>query len=296
MIVKKIKNFGRAIRLLFNFNKQISKILLESFVLFNKAKKKKGSSYAGEFEHLDKIMNKFKISNGYIVDIAAGDGYRQSCTLDFFKRGWKGLCVEMDPISFSHLSFLYHQFPKVNLSKNIVTPLNVHLILEANNVPKNFDLLNLDIDSYDLEVMKKMLEENFTPKVISMEINEKIPPPIYFSIKFDKNDKSKKDHFYGCSITAAADLLIKKGYVVESLQYNNLIGLKKNLLNDAPKNIDIGQIYEEGYKNKPDRTKLFPWNKDVDCLLNMKSDEVINFLNKYFYEYKDKYTMYIKKD
>ena len=258
MIGKKTKNFGRAIRLLFNFNKQISNILLESFVLFNKAKKKKKNSYAGEFEHLDKIMNKFNISNGYIVDIAAGDGYRQSCTLDFFKRGWKGLCVEMDPISFSHLSFLYHQFPKVNLSKNIVTPLNVHLILEANNVPKNFDLLNLDIDSYDLEVMKKMLEENFTPKIISMEINEKIPPPIYFSIKFDKNDNRKEDHFYGCSITAAADLLIKNGYIVESLQYNNLIGLKKDLLNDPPKTLDIERIYEEGYKNKPDRAKLFP--------------------------------------
>ena len=69
-----------------------------------------------------------------------------------------------------------------------------------------------------------------------------------------------------------------------------------SLLMNTPKNIDIGQIYEKGYKNKPDRTKLFPWNKDVDCLLNMKDDEVVNFLNKYFYEYKNKYTMYIKKD
>ena len=87
-----------------------------------------------------------------------------------------------------------------------------------------------------------MLEENFTPKVISMEIIEKIPPPIYFSTKFDKYDNLKKNHFYGCSITAAADLLIKNGYIVESLQYNNLIGLKKDLLNDPPRTFDIGRI------------------------------------------------------
>ena len=295
MIIKNIKNIGRAIRLLFNANNQITKILLEAFTLIKKAKKKE-NSYAGEFEYLDKIMNKLKIDKGYIVDIAAGDGYRQSCTLDFFKKNWQGLCVEMDPIRFSLLSFLYHQFPKVNLSKNIVTPLNVHLILKANDVPKNFDLLNLDIDSYDLEVMGKILEENYMPKVISMEINEKIPPPIYFSTKFNKDDNwEKQDHFFGCSITAAADLLTKNGYIVESLQYNNLVCLKRDLLNET-NNKDIKTIYDEGYKNKTDRTKLFPWNKNVDCLLNMQNNEVVNFLNKHFYEYKDKYTMYIKKN
>ena len=295
MIKKNIKNIGRAIRLLFNANAQISNILLEAFTLFKKAKKKE-SSYAGEFEHLEKIMNKLKINKGYIVDIAAGDGYRQSCTLDFFKKKWEGLCVEMDPVKFSQLSFLYHQFPQVNLSKNTVTPLNVHSILEANNVPKNFDLLNLDIDSYDLEVMNKILEKNYMPKVISMEINEKIPPPIYFSTKFNKNDNwEKDDHFYGCSIIAAADLLNKNDYIVESLQYNNLICLKKNLLNEI-QNKDIKTIYDEGYKYKTDRAKLFPSNKNVDCLLNMDTNEAINFLNEHFNEYKNKYTLYINKN
>ena len=296
MIVRKFKNIGRAIRLLFNFNSQISKILLETYVLFNKAKKSRVSSYAGEFEHLEKIMEKININQGYIVDIAAGDGFRQSCTLDFFKKSWKGLCVEMDPIKFSQLSLLYHQFPEVNLTKSIVTPNNVHLILEANSISKKFDFLNLDIDSYDLEVMKKILEKNFRPKVISMEINEKIPPPIYFAAKFNENDTwEKDDHFYGCSITAAADLLIKNGYIIESLQYNNLICIEKSLLNNNLKQKDVKTIYDEGYKNKIDRKNLFPWNKDVDCLLNMSANEAVNFINEYFYEYKNKYDIHIKE-
>ena len=297
MIFKKLKNIGRAIRLLFNFHTNTTKILLETFVIFNKAKKNEITSYAGEFEHLEKITNKLNINNGYIVDIAAGDGYKQSCTLGYFKKGWKGLCVEMDPVKFSKLSFLYHQFPKVNLSKNIITPINVDLVLDSNNIPKNFDLLNLDIDSYDLELMKKIFEKNFSPKIISMEINEKIPPPIFFSTKFDQNDSwEKSDHFYGCSITAAADLMVKNGYIIESLQYNNLICIKKDLLNSDFIKKDIKIIYEEGYKNKPNRKKLFPWNKDVDCLLNMENNEALDFINKYFFEYKDKYTIYIKED
>ena len=296
MIFKKLKNIGRAIRLLFNFHANTTGILLETFVLFNKAKKNQITSYGGEFEHLEKITNKLNINNGYVVDIAAGDGYKQSCTLGYFKKGWKGLCIEMNPVKFSKLSFLYHQFPKVNLSKNIATPVNVDLILDSHNVPKNFDFLNLDIDSYDLELMKKIFEKNFSPKVISMEINEKIPPPIFFSTKFDQNDSwEKSDHFYGCSITAAADLMDKNGYIIESLQYNNLICIKKDLLNSDFIKKDIKIIYEEGYKNKTDRKKLFPWNKDVDCILNMGNDEALDFINKYFFEYKDKYTIYIKE-
>ena len=70
--------------------------------------------------------------------------------------------------------------------------------------------------------MKKILEKNFRPKVISMEINEKIPPPIYFAAKFNENDKwEKDDHFYGCSITAAADLLIKNGENNENQKHNS---------------------------------------------------------------------------
>ena len=295
-IGRAIKNTGRAIRFLFNSNNRLSKVLLEAFAL-SKRSKKNDNSYAGEFVYLSKIMNKLNIDNGYIVDVAAGDGYRQSCTLGFFKKNWEGLCVEMDPRKFSILSFLYQQFSKVNLSKTKVTPLNIHLILEANNVPKEFDLLNLDIDSYDLEIMSKILEENFRPKVISMEINEKIPPPIFFNAKYDESDSwTIEDNFYGCSITAADDLLNKKGYIIESLQYNNLICLRKDLIDNSAECKNIETIYNEGYKNKSDRTNLFPWNKNVDCLLNMEPSEVISFLDKHFYNYKGKYNMYIKKD
>ena len=295
-IGRAIKNIGRAIRLLFNSNNRISKILLDAFALSKKSKKNE-KSYSGEFFYLEKIMNKLNINNGYIVDVAAGDGYRQSCTLGFFKKNWEGLCIEMNPARFSILSFLYQEFSKVNLLKIKVTPLNIHLILEANNIPKNFDLLNLDIDSYDLEIMSKILKENFRPKVVSMEINEKIPPPIFFNTKYDENDDwTVEDNFYGCSITAAADVLSRNGYIIESLQYNNLICLRKDLANESTEYKNIKTIYNEGYKNKSDRTNLFPWNKNVDCLLNMEASEAMNFLDKHFYNYRGKYNMYIKKD
>ena len=71
---------------------------------------------------------------------------------------------------------------------------------------------------------------------------------------------------------------------------------QRDLANESFEYKDIKNIYEEGYKNKSNRTNLFPWNKNVDCLLNMEASEAMNFLDKHFYNYQGKYIMYIKKD
>ena len=61
-IGRALKNIGRAIRLLFNSNNRISKILLDAFALSKKSKKNE-KSYSGEFFYLEKIMNKLNIHN-----------------------------------------------------------------------------------------------------------------------------------------------------------------------------------------------------------------------------------------
>ena len=85
----------------------------------------------------------------------------------------------MDPFKFSKLAFLYSVFPNAKLARGRVTPGSVESLLSA-EVPTDYALLNLDIDSYDLAVIDEMLKSGYKPTIISMEVNEKIPPPIYF--------------------------------------------------------------------------------------------------------------------
>ena len=61
-----------------------------------------------------------------------------------------------------------------------------------------------------------------------MEINEKIPPPIYFSVLYDDDHFWIGDHFYGCSITAANSLLSSFNYGIYELIYNNILFLNKS--------------------------------------------------------------------
>ena len=187
------------------------------------------------------------------------------------------------------MKFVYKDFEKVHLSKTKVTPLNVLNILEEFDVPKNFDILNLDIDSYDLFVIKKLLQ-SFKPKIVSMEVNEKIPVPIYFTVNYDENHFWKGDHFYGCSLQAAYEELVKFDYKLYTVVYNNAIFIPADTEISFP-NYTLKEFYENGYVNKIDRKKKFLHNKDVDILLDMKSEEALDFINDLFKDYFGKYKL-----
>jgi hypothetical protein len=251
-------------------------------------------SYAGEFTHLDKLLMILGIHGGYVVDIAAADGYTQSSTLGFFKReAWAGLAVEMDPRRFATLAFIYSAFPNARLARARVTPINVKSLLEGHEVPKDFDLLNLDIDSYDLYVIEAMLKSEFRPKVISMEINEKIPPPLFFTVDYDESHYWMMDHFFGCSIQAAAATVKPYGYILQNLIYNNAIFVRTDIALDHVADMDTNTAYVNGYQNAPNKQVLFPWNKDVDCWLDNDPEKTFNLVKEYFSKYEGKFTLKI---
>jgi len=133
-------------------------------------------SNAGERQALESLVSRLVPGPGYVIDIAASDGLSQSCTAGLFSSlGWRGLAVEMDPIKFSSLASTYSLIAGASLARTRITPSNASAVLQAFEVPANFSVLNLDIDSYDLRVLEKLLVSKYRPAIITMEINEKIP-------------------------------------------------------------------------------------------------------------------------
>jgi hypothetical protein len=249
-------------------------------------------SFAGEYRYLRAVLARLQIDRGFVADIAACDGVSQSCTLGFFRDPrWRGLAVEMDPVRFARLAYLYARFPNARLARARVTPGNVASLLHAFEAPAGFELLNLDIDSYDLYVIDAMLEAGFRPKVVSMEVNERIPPPLYFTVDFREDHRWQGDHFMGCSLTAAADTVKPYGYVLESLQYNNAVFVRADLAAGRFEDLSARQAYDEGYRNRPDRKALFYWNADMECLLEYEPEQAIGFLREYFRRYEGRYTL-----
>ena len=249
-------------------------------------------SFAGEYEVLDELATKLNIKNGFVIDVAASDGYSQSCTLGFFRRkGWSGLAVEMDPDKFAKLSFIYSSFRNAKLARNRVTPNNIKSLLESYEVPKDISILNLDIDSYDLYVIEKMLQEDYKPKIISMEINEKIPPGIFFTVDYDDDHYWQADHFYGCSIEAACSVVKPFGYILHKMEWNNAIFVRDDSLCDDFIDLTAEDAYNSGYLNKTNRKDKFYFNSDVEHWLHLDSSDAINEIRLYFGKYKGQFTL-----
>lgn len=281
--------------ILSSVKKMVNKLpITELFFLHSlqKKAKKNDGAFAGEYEALDRLTFQLKIDDGYVIDIAASDGYSQSCTLGFFRRkNWSGLAVEMDPIKFSRLSFLYSKFPNAKLARNRVTPKNIRSLLECYEVPKDISLLNLDIDSYDLYVIDQMLQSEYKPQIITMEVNEKIPPGIFFTVDYSDEHYWQGDHFYGCSIDAAASVIKPFGYILHSMLYNNAIFIREDIIPNSFKDLSPKNAYDTGYKNKKNRKELFPWNANTEQWLHSDTNEAIDMIGEHFKKYSGKFTL-----
>ena len=250
-------------------------------------------SYAGEFQYLLYLVKILDLRSGPIVDIAASDGYNQSSTLGFYRDGWPGLAVEMDPKKFATLSYLYSNFPEVKLAKSRVTPNNVLDLLKGFEIPSDIAILNLDIDSYDLSVAESLLDGGYRPQIISMEINEKIPVGVYFSVRFNEDHFWKGDHFYGCSIDAAMQSIKPYGYTLVSVQFNNAFFVKNSIAKGKLPSLSTKEAWEAGYKNHPERKILFPWNSDVEDWLDCDPADASRYIEKFFKQYEGFYSLTI---
>ncbi|OKH55463.1 hypothetical protein NIES2101_03485 [Calothrix sp. HK-06] len=234
---------------------------------------------------IEKYLDLVDVKNQYCVDIAASDGVTMSNTCFLFQQGWSGLAVECDGANFAALASNYRNFPNVTLSKSFVTPENIVSILEAHGAPKNFDLLNLDIDGYDYYVLDKMLS-SFRPSLICTEINEKIPPPLKFTVKWDSGYRWENNHFYGQSICQLYLLCEKYEYSLVELHYNNAFLIPKEI---NPHSITPEEAYRQGYLERLDRKQKFPWNADFESIHNLTSEQALDYINKFFAKYQGKY-------
>lgn len=253
---------------------------------------RKENSFAGEGKVLQKTMNKLGISGGYLVDIGAADGIRQSSTSEFLKQNtWKGSLFELNPESFSRLAFLYCSSDSVSLAKIKVTPDNVVKIFEGVEVPQAFEYLNIDVDSYDLSILRALLDAGYKPEIISMEINEKFPPNIYFEVLYTEDHFWSGDHFFGCSLAAAYETLSERGYSLIELEYNNAIFVTSEICVNEESYGGLKKAYERGYLMKPHRKQLFPWNSDIEVIQHMDSSDSIEYLMAKFATYNGKYRL-----
>ena len=116
-----------------------------------------------------------------VANLGANDGVSGDPTFELFEAGWSGLAVE--PSKAVHEGFaerplwerLWENLPwdRVVKDDTPVTPDNVIAIFERARLPLDLDVLKIDLDSYDIFVVERLLRHSrYRPKIIVMEISE----------------------------------------------------------------------------------------------------------------------------
>ena len=168
-----------------------------------------------------------------------------------------------------------------------ITPENVVKILSEITDRKDPKLLDLDIDGYDFHVLSALLEGGYRPSLILAETNEKIPPPIKFSVKYDPDYRWDGTHFYGMSLAKVEELFQKHEYDIVDLSYANVYAIPKEE-NDGIRAYSSEEAYDEFYRNAG-WERHFYGNRNVAEVLSMSAARGVDFFNNHFARYQGKY-------
>jgi hypothetical protein len=239
---------------------------------------------------LKNLISNLPNSTKYIIDIGVSTGVSTDPIYQFIiDNNYKGLCIEGNS---EHIPLLKKNISSTfDIYNGYITPLNILDIFYNYNVPISIDLLKIDIDGYDLEVIRTILTV-YRPKVIIAEINEKIPPPILFEVKYITDYEWDYSHCFGFSLSSGEKVMNANNYgILDLYEMNNILCIDSDIANNL--NIicykNMLNLYKNRYINNPNRIKQFSWNNNINYWLEIEDKECLkNEIIKYFETNKDR--------
>ncbi|MEI8348683.1 MAG: hypothetical protein WCI77_00880 [Candidatus Omnitrophota bacterium] len=217
-------------------------------------------SQNGEDGVIREILKRLDIKDSWFVDVGAWDGRYLSNTFLLLQKGWKGVDIEADNTSYNDLLKTANKFParlfaifaKVTVEGDDC----LDSLLSRTQIPKEFGLLNIDIDSYDWWVWKTL--NNYYPKIVIIEINSSFSPGIKHVQP--ANVVGLETTIFGASFTSTLSLGEEKGYRLVC-HTGNMIFVRKDI---------VGRI------NLPAEELNFPHSLFItNWLVNKKESKII---------------------
>ena len=186
--------------------------------------KKNIYSQNGEDGVIEELLKKLNLEkNGWCCEFGAWDGKIGSNTFNLVKNyNFKAVYIERDKKKFNDLKKTEEKYPNIlainkSINRNINSDDSLRKVLERTKIPIDFEVLSIDIDSYDLDVWETL--EKYRPKIVVIEINSSIKPGI-----IQKHGKNNQ----GNSFSATVNVGRKKGYVLVC-HTGNCIFVKEDL-------------------------------------------------------------------
>ncbi len=138
--------------------------------------------------------DRYYVEFGTSIGVQCNTRYLREC------RHWNGLSMDAR-----------FEDQKINLHREFITAQNINSLFQKYNVPKQFDLLSIDIDFNDWHVWHA-IDLSYQPRVVVIEYNASHLPFQDCVVLYDPNEMWDGTNYFGGSILAFYRLGAHKGY------------------------------------------------------------------------------------
>lgn len=183
-------------------------------------------SQGGEDGVIEAILECLPERNRWCVEFGAWDGRHCSNTRNLIDaHGYSAVLIEGDPVKARALRAALSERAGVVTIERVVGFAGddrLDAILAGTPIPRDFDLLSIDIDGTDHAVWEAVVE--CRPKVVCIEFNPTIPLPVRYVQPADPRVSR------GSSLAAMVELGRRKGYGLVAVTESNAFFVLTELL------------------------------------------------------------------
>lgn len=208
---------------------------------------------------IDEIFNRIQPENKVFVEFGASDGIENN-TLNLLVQGWKGFWIEGSEELHSDIVKNFKipiERNQLRTANTFVDKENIENVFNKLQVPRQIDLLSIDIDGNDYWVWEGI--RNYDAKVVVIEYNAEFGAKTKWIMKYDKNYLWNGSCCYGASLKALEELGEKKGYKLVgcNLYGINAFFIKEELLNGNFREVYRSEDHYESpkYELRPKRVR-----------------------------------------
>ncbi len=183
------------------------------------------TSQGGEDGIIAEIFNRIGSTNKWCSEFGASNGIHDSNSYNLIVNlGWSGVLIEADLTYFEKLAALYKENGNVHCVNEFVDFEGEHSldsIYSRTPIPKDFDLISIDIDGSDYHIWDSL--KKYQPRVVVIEYNPTIPNEVEFVQP--KNMKV----FQGSGLRSLVSLGREKGYELIAVNDTNAFFVLREL-------------------------------------------------------------------
>ena len=200
-------------------------------------------SQHGEDGLLEFVLSKIPDKTRWCVELGAWDGKSESNTYYFIsQQSYHGVMIEADLLKYNLLCNNMKAYDTICINAYVRADGDNKLdnILSQTSIPKQFDLLSIDVDGDDYHIWQSL--NRYQPKVVITEINLRDKPGVKrinrlgFPIGLDNAVTSISSMwgitgYIGTSISSMTELAVSKQYSLLANVHCNAIFVRHEYLN-----------------------------------------------------------------